>query len=212
MGNSPVLVDGIEETRKGWVLVVSSRGSWLLRERVVNELGLREGSSLVPAEMDELASKQQMSAARRDLQRYLAGAEHTREQLRHYLEGRLYHTGVIDDLIEWAVDTGLVDDLRYAEAFIRSHSGRSPMGNFRMRLELGKRGVPSEITDELLSERDEEELFGDLVREVRSKYGRLERTRAFRRASGYLQRRGFAYDLVRRVLGSALDDRREAGD
>lgn len=155
--------------------------------------------------MDRLAHREQLPRARSDAQRYISAAEHTMKQLRSYLERRSYLAAVASEICGWAADTGLVNDMRYAEVFVRSHSLRSPMGNFRIRMELRRRGVPSDIIEEVLSGRDEEQLRETLASEIRGKYGNMEHERAYRRASGYLRRRGFGFDLVRRVLEEALD-------
>ncbi|MFO8183125.1 MAG: RecX family transcriptional regulator [Candidatus Aegiribacteria sp.] len=204
MGNNRVPVTDIEKVRKGWVLVRATEGSWLLPERAVDSAGIRPGLPVLPAEMDGLARREQLPRAGSDAQRYISAGERTMKQLRSYLERRGYHSAVVSDISGWATDTGLVNDRRYAEIFVSSHSRRSPMGNFRIRMELLERGVPSNVVEEILAGRDEEELHSVLVREIEGKYGNMEHQRAFRRASGYLRRRGFSFDLVRRVLEEAL--------
>jgi len=172
-------------------------------------MGLHSDSDVDPAQLMEAVLRDQPPAARRDTERFLAGAEHTLQQLRAYLDKRKYHMLVIDDILHWAERTGLVDDHRYASIFIRSHSRNSPMGNFRIRMELRKRGVSDSIIDELLSLREEDDLRCILVKTVRSKYGNLERDKALRRSMSYLQRRGFQYDMIRRIVNEALADPEE---
>lgn len=212
MENNRVPVTGIEKLRRGWVLVRAAGRTWLLPEKEVERKDIRPGRPVLPASMDSLAHREQLPRARSDAQRYIAAGEHTTDQLRSYLERRCYHSAVVNDICSWAVDTGLVDDRRYAEVFAGSHSQRSPMGNFRIRMELLRRGVASGVVEEVLSGRDEENLRSTLVREIRGRYGNMEHERALRRASGYLRRRGFAFDLVRRVLEEALDITEEPAD
>ncbi len=212
MESSPVLLESIEKIRRGWLLATAGSRSWLLTEETAVKMGLRSGSAVVPAEMDRVACTEQLPRARSDAERYLSMAEHTAVQLRTYLGGRKYHSGVIGEILDWALETGLVDDRRYAEAFVRSHSKRSPMGNFRLRMELVKRGVPSDAVEEVLSDREEDGLYRDLLKEVRGRYAGMERQKALRRASGYLRRRGFDFDLVRRVLEEALGSTEEGPD
>lgn len=204
MENNRVPVTEIGKVSKGWVLVRAAEGSWLLPERVVDRENICPGLPVLPAEMDRLAHREQLPRARSDAQRYISAGERTMKQFRSYLERRGYHSAVVSDISGWALDTGLVNDKRYAEVFVSSHSRRSPMGNFRIRMELLERGVPSNVVEEILAGRDEEELQSSLVREIAGKYGDMEHEKAYRRASGYLRRRGFSFDLVRRVLEEAL--------
>ena len=112
-------------------------------------------------------------------------------------------------MLKWTCTCGLVDDRRYASIYIRSHSGNSPMGNFRIRMELKKRGISESIMDDVLAERDEHDLYQTLVKTVKKKYGHLEIQTGLRRAKGYLQRRGFQYDLIGRVLNEVFQDSEE---
>ena len=172
-------------------------------------MGLHPDSIVNTVEIRETAIRVQTPAARSDTERFLSRYEHTEHQLMSYLYARKYHERVIDDTLEWAERNGLVDDKRYASIYIRSHSDSSPMGNFRIRMELGKRGIPESITDGLLADRDESDLQKILVKTVKEKYGHLEKKAALRRAMGYLRRRGFRYDLIGTVVDLALTD--EAG-
>jgi len=83
------------------------------------------------------------------------------------------------------------------------------MGNFRIRMELKKRGISESITDDVLAERDEHDLYQTLVKTVQKKYGCLEIQTGLRRAKAYLQRRGFQYDLIGRVLNEVFQDSEE---
>lgn len=172
-------------------------------------MNLHAGSIVEAGEIEEAAYLEQMPSARIDSERYLSFSERTTLQLRSYLIGRHYLERVADDMLGWACACGLVDDRRYASIYIRSHSGNSPMGNFRIRMELKKRGIPESITDDALAERDEYDLYQTLVKTVNNKYGYLEKQTGLRRAKGYLQRRGFQYDLISRVINEVFQDSEE---
>jgi regulatory protein len=164
------------------------------------------------AKIREAALREQPPTARRDTERFLSKSEHTMHQLGSYLIKRKYLDKVVSDTLKWAERNGLIDDRRYASIYIRSHSHNSPMGDFRIRMELKKRGVSGSITDELLSEREESDLYRILVKTIIEKYGYLEKEKALRRATGYLQRRGFRYDLIGRVVNEALRNPEERSD
>ena len=180
--------------------MASVEGSWMLREKSVSEFSLNPGSKADRLEIEKIAFRDQKPAARSDAERYLAGSEHTVRQLEAYLLRRRYIDDVIEEILSWAKRCGLVDDRRYATEFVRSHSEQSPMGNYRMRIELRKRGVSEQITDDILTLREESDLRESLVKKVYEKYGRLDREKGMRRAAGYLQRRGFQHDLIRGIL------------
>jgi regulatory protein len=177
----------------------------MLSEDGILRLGHAVGDDADPAELSALASECQTPAARMDALRHLSRAEHTMGQLSRYLAGRGYSAAVIEAVVKWAGERGIVDDRRFASVFLDSHTTHSPLGARRIRQELRKRGVPEAAVSEALEERDDASLFDSLVETVRRKYGRLPKDAAFRRAAGYLTRRGFSTDLVFRILAKALD-------
>ncbi len=173
---------------------------------------LLPGSIVDTGEIEEAAFREQLPAAHRDTERFLSLSERTMHQLMSYLVGREYLESVTDDTLRWAERCSLVDDRRYATIYIRSHSRNSPMGNFRIRMELRKRGISDGITDEVLSQRDEVDLHRTLVKTVKSKYGYLDKQTGLRRAAAYLQRRGFQHDLISRVIDEAFRNSEEQTD
>ena len=191
--------------RKGWVLAVTENGKWLMKTGTAGDLQLEPGATVEEEVLVSAARTDQIPSARNDCRRYLSRFDRTESQLRSYLMKRKYLKSVADSVTEWAVGSGLVDDCRFASIYIRSHSGSDPLGNFRIRRELRKRGVSAGIIEELLCERNEEDYLETLVAKVSSKYGHLPFRRACRRASSYLARRGFPHDLIRRVLNEALE-------
>ncbi|MCK4505266.1 MAG: RecX family transcriptional regulator [Candidatus Aegiribacteria sp.] len=170
-------------------------------------IGLETDVEIDAAAVEEVAVRKQAPAARKDTERHLAKSERTVSQLRRFLLEKQYHKQVIEDTLEWAKRSNLVDDERYASIFLRSHSGNSPMGKYRIRTELQRRGVEGRIIDSILEEHDDRELSEVLIRTVKSRYAHLDRDKAFRRAAGYLKRRGFNSDLIMMVLKSAFNDK-----
>lgn len=169
-------------------------------------MGLESDVKIDSAVVEEVAIRKQTPAARKDTERYLTKSEHTVSQLRKFLLDRKYLEQVIDDTLKWAERSNLVDDERYASIFLRSHSNNSPMGKYRIRAELQRRGIEERIIESVLEEHDDNELSEILIRNVKNRYAHLGSDKAFRRAAGYLRRRGFNSDLIMKVIKSAFID------
>jgi regulatory protein len=169
-------------------------------------MGLESDVKIDVAAVEEVAVRKQVPAARKDTERYLAKSEHSVNQLRRYLLDKEYLEQVIDDTLEWAERSNLVNDERYASIFLRSHSSNSPMGKDRIRTELRRRGIKEGIIENLLEEHDDSALSEILIRTVKNRYAHLDSDKAFRRAAGYLRRRGFNSDLILMVIKSAFID------
>ena len=135
----------------------------------------------------------------------LARREHSRVELKRKLGNRHFDQDVVDEVLAALADEGLLDDARYAEAFVRSRIGRG-QGPQRIRMELRERGVDEAMIDEVIDPRDSEWLehiaavrrkrFGDAMPDSWP-----ERARQMR----FLQYRGFDADMIRRLLDNGGD-------
>lgn len=109
-------------------------------------------------------------------------------------------------------ELGIVDDYAFAQAWSRTRDKLSPRGSLVLRQELLQKGVNKEVIDRVLAERKQEagaedtdqptelELAQDLVRRRERAYAGLPGDVRKRRLMSLLQRRGFSYDVVRRIL------------
>ena len=79
----------------------------------------------------------------------LSGRDYTIESLRRKLEARF--GTVPDDVIDLLVQKGYLNDRRYAEIYV---ARRKRYGPARLREELRNRGVPEEITHDVISQLD----------------------------------------------------------
>ena len=136
--------------------------------------------------------------------RYLAQRDHSRAELSRKLAGH----GSADEVAEIIArmgELGLQSDQRFAEAWVRSKAGR--FGAARLRNELARRGVDRELVDEALAgECVESEL--ERARTVwRARFGAPPAdAREWARQARFLQTRGFATDLIRKLLKEQPDE------
>lgn len=136
--------------------------------------------------------------------RYLAQRDHSRAELARKLAGH-GSDAEIADIIDRMGELGLQSDRRFAEAWVRSKAGR--FGVARMRSELARRGVERELVDEALcGECVESEL--ERARMVwRAKFGASPADpREWARQARFLQTRGFATDVIRKLLKEQPDE------
>lgn len=144
--------------------------------------------------------------------RSTAQAPKSEQRLRERLEGRDLPDVVVRLALERCREEGIVDDVAMARAFAaeRRAKGHAP---FRIRVDLGKRGFPDALIDQVLasyeSEDPEAQALELAVRKARS-LAHLETEAAFRRTVGYVARRGYTESVARKVAREAVFDSREA--
>ena len=133
------------------------------------------------------------------------------------LEQRLKQKGFLPETISTTLGDlkakGYLDDGQFARQFIREKFENSGWGPARLRPELARKGIDKGLTEEIMGAFFEDR---DLVAEVlplarkrwRAWSGRPAEVRR-RRLTGFLQRRGYDWDVIGRVL-EQLDQGRSA--
>ena len=136
--------------------------------------------------------------------RYLAQRDHSRAELARKL-GSYGSAEEIEAVLARMGELGLQSDSRFAAAWVRSKAGR--FGAARLRSELARRGLERELVDEaIVGECVESEL--DRARTVwRAKFGAAPAdAREWARQARFLQTRGFAVDVIRKLLKEPSDE------
>lgn len=102
---------------------------------------------------------------------------------------------------------GYLDDARLAEQLVHSHGVRRGRGSGAILHELSRRGIEPAVAraavDDLDPEAERENATAVAVRRARQLSG-LDRATAERRLSAFLQRRGYAGEVVREAVTTAL--------
>ncbi len=137
--------------------------------------------------------------------RLLADRDYTVAALARKLDQRGHAPEEVAGAVARLVAERFLDDRRYAEHFIVQARESGRYVGYRLRQELRRRGVPSELLGELLAERADRGEEADLARRlVARRYAEFDPAtsddRLRRRVAGFLQRRGFCPDVIRHLL------------
>ena len=154
--------------------------------------------------MSEAASAQE--AARAAALRLLARREHTRRELSDKLRRRGHDAAAVEQALGELSDEGLLDEARFAEAFVRSRIERG-QGPVRIAEEMRRRGVGGEAIDAALEAAEVDWIaLARRVREHRFGAALPEQRRELARQSRFLQQRGFTAEQVRRAAAATEED------
>ena len=149
--------------------------------------------------------------------RLLTARARTRSQLAGQLAKRGYPDDVSNRVLDRLTDVGLVDDVDFAEQWVRSRRVNAGKGKRALAAELRTKGVDDDVVTAALAGIDAgaeraraEQLVRDKLR--REKLGDDDDTKVARRLVGMLARRGYnqtmAFDVVKDELASERERRR----
>lgn len=116
---------------------------------------LQEGGELSQEQFEDIRREILIKRARKRVMHLLEKMDRTEEQLRVKLRQGYYPEDVIEDAIGYVKGYHYLDDLRYAQNYVRSH--REKKSRRMLQLELQKRGVAKEWIQQALEEEYEQE-------------------------------------------------------
>ena len=132
--------------------------------------------------------------------RLLGFRAHSEHELRTRLVQKGYTSTAIDRTLSTLARQGLLDDREFARDWVTMRPGRGPA---RLRQELRQKGIQRELAEHVVGGISAEEEYASALhvaqRTVRARTERLEPAEILR-VRRMLQRRGFSYEVIGRVL------------
>jgi regulatory protein len=136
----------------------------------------------------------------------LAARPYATQALRRKLIQREYSPSDADEAIQRLVDNGLLNDAKYAEQYARSKIMMSGASKRRLQQELYRKGIKGDLATTAIDTVIEQEeidtgaLIEKLARKKLAQLGDLEPLVLRRRLFGFLARRGYDLEDIKRVV------------
>lgn len=164
--------------------------------------GLAPGDTLDEAMISRLLKEDETKKAITAALNLIAYRPRAAGELRAKLREKGYTPEAIDAAITRMRELGYLDDEAFAERWIASRQQTRPRSERMLKQELAQKGIDRETIEQTIGEAGVDE-FGDALELARKKFDSmalLDRDVRFRRISGFLGRRGYGFDIIRRVM------------
>ncbi len=151
--------------------------------------------------------------------RFLSYRPRSEKEIRDNLKKKKAPDSIIDLIIKKLQEQKFLNDREFAKWWIEQRTIVRPMGKRLIKMELSKKGIDKELIDEIFDSaevlvQNELEMARKLVQRKINKYlpaGRqvkgFDRQKIYQRLGGFLSRRGFDYDTIKKVIDEALTER-----
>lgn len=200
-----IISDILEISTSKKKIFIDQEFAFVLYKGELRKYGLKKGESIRPEIYQEILQELLPKRAKLRCMNLLKSKDYTKEQLRQKLHQGLYPETVIKEALDYVESFGYIDDLRYATDFI--HYNQEYKSRRRIENDLQKKGISKETIiaawskwEQQGNEQDEE---GQIVKLLEKK--RFDGDAADRKETqkiyGFLLRRGFRPETVRKVLG-----------
>lgn len=161
---------------------------------------LKVGQRLSPEEVDQLQRRDAAEVAYDRALNYLSYRPRSRAEIEAYLKRREVPPITIQNVMDRLMGAGLLDDEAFAQYWVENREHFQPRGVRSLRFELRQKGVPDAVIDKAITNIDETESAYRAGRERARRLRRLDYQEFRRRLGGFLQRRGFGYDVVKVIV------------
>jgi regulatory protein len=178
---------------------------------VIARAALRVGQELSLAQLQEVARIEERRVARDAALAVLGHRDRSAREIERRLLRKGFEPEVVAEVMEQLERHELVDDRRFARAWVAGHTGSRPYGPDRLAAALRARGVDREAIDEAVGTIDPDTEL-DLALRAGQKLiaGRPVAPDTRRRLAAALRRRGYSWEIIRPVCDQLLSDAAES--
>ena len=171
----------------------------------ITKTGLYIGKSI---SAEEFALIEQIESGNKAFQaalRFLEARPRSTAEVRERLERKDFAPQAIEAALARLAELELIDDASFARFWVENRQACRPRGVSALRGELRRKGIDADLVADVLSDGaltgDESTSAWTLARAAVRKYANTRDRNAFtRRMGGYLQRRGFSFEIIRPIV------------
>lgn len=190
-------VERIEDGKAGRVIVHLSEGlSFPLGKKECRNLEIEKGREFSWEQISWILEELVFPRGRNYLIYLLASKDYTIKEIEGKLRKAQYPDVVIEQVVSYGVEKHYLDDLRYAEDYVRTHKDGKSVRQLIYKLQ--EKGIPSSVLNELEAEDDRENLLPKVRRYYEKKTGGAYERRG--KTYQYFVRKGYSSGLIKELL------------
>lgn len=177
-------------------IFVDGKYAFSLSDMTLIEEGLRVGQDLDTAAVGRLKQVSNDDKVYGQTLRYVAIRPHSEWEVRSYLQRKAASPTLVDHILGKLAKLGVVDDARFARAWVETRRLLRPTSRRKLQQELRAKHVSDVVIRQVLAEDgiDERVLLRELVAKKRARYP--DKLKLMQ----YLARQGFGYEDIKTIV------------
>lgn len=192
------------QKRKGrYNIYLDNKYAFPVGEDVLIRFGLSKGRELTPTEIADLKEADNTSKAYQKALNYLAHQLRTTKEIRDHLRKNEIEPADIEKTLVKLTEMHLLDDLQYAQSFVRTMANTSDKGPTVIKNKLRQKGVSANDIEEALTEFSPEQQIENGLKAAKKNaqhlHGESFRTKT-NKIRQQLMQKGFAGDVITVVM------------
>lgn len=175
-------------------------GEYAFSLAMITAAYLRTGQTLDAEKIEQLQQEDGYERGKDAAMNLITYRPRSEREIEQKLRQKKFEPNTIERVLTRLRELDLVNDAAFARYWIDQRETFKPRSRMALRQELQQKGISREIVDELLEEIDENTAAFRAVEKKALRWRSLPEDEYRRKVTGFLQRRGFHYGIVRDVL------------
>lgn len=163
--------------------------------------GLYEKKEITQEELDYIKTNIIKKDVRACAVKYLSLRLLSEKELFEKLQLKGYDEEIINEVLLDLKSIGYINDMIYARKFVYERVKLKPKSKKMLKMELKKRGISDEVSDEVINNLDYDETVA-IKRLVKKRFGKynLEDPKVIKKVYSFLMHRGFDYEKIKDIF------------
>ncbi len=160
---------------------------------------LHIGQSVSPDDIAALQQEDTLEKAKQSAYKFISYRPRSIAEVEQNLRDKSYDELVIAQVVTRLQELQLLDDISFTQFWVEQRETFKPRSVLALRQELRQKGVARNIIDDVLADVDETAVARKAAAMRVSRWQHLPEDQFRAKMSGYLQRRGFNYGIIREI-------------
>lgn len=171
------------------------------------KLGLKVEQELSNQEIEIILKKAEFQKALDKILRYATLRPRSEREFRNWLKKHKVHDSLHHELFDRLNRLELLDDKNFAKWWIGQRKEFRPTSKRIMNYELRSKGINRNIIEDVLADVDidEKKIAKELLVKKKYKWEKLPKLEARKKMGEFLGRKGFGWEVIKKVLGGWED-------
>lgn len=179
-----------------------------LEESIRFKYSLKKDMELDSQFVNDILKEEEINHAFNLAIKYLSYRQRSEKEIIEHLKSKDFEDTTIMSVIDKCKYYNYIDDVSFAKSFVKDKINLKKLGSGRIKYELKLKGIDESIISEVLDIDDDVEytMALSLASKRLSSYKNDDYQKKRSKLSGYLQRRGYNFSIISKVLKEVLTD------
>ncbi|HHV26909.1 regulatory protein RecX [Anaerosalibacter bizertensis] len=169
---------------------------------IAYKYNLKENMEIDESYIENVLKSEEQNRANDYALKFLSNRWRTEKEIVDKMIKKGFDEEVINETLAYLKKYNFIDDRRFAEIYTEEKVRLKKLGSYRIKHELQNKGVDESIASEIVekySDNEYERAMELATKKIKS-YKNDDKNAIYRKLGGYLQRRGYSFECVSKVL------------